>query len=160
MQDHRPRNEEDTPDFLQGLKEENPFVVPHNYFKTLPDQVLDRLREGEESQVQQRVWPVLERWLIALWSPRPALALATVLLAIGAFVFWPSGTEDAWMAADFSSDEILQYVSQNLDDFEAIDLYDGGELDLLGEIISADDVDPYLEDLLEDVDIETLQDIL
>ncbi len=61
-----------------------------------------------------------------------------------------------------TSVEIAEYVRHHIDDFEESDFYinDPESLDILGDTFQSGDIDPILKDLMDQVDIETLQRIL
>ncbi len=42
--------DENLPDVLRGMKASNPFKIPHNYFRELPDQIMSRISR-EDIQV-------------------------------------------------------------------------------------------------------------
>ena len=153
---------EELPDFLQEMRRDNPFKTPHNYFNALPEQIMQRIQE-ESTRTSQKWWQVLyTKWQSRL-SPKPAWALAIVVIVAG-LVFYniPNTDSTQMLAGDFTSVEIAQYVQNHIDDFEVSDFYaqDMDDMEILGETIETDEIDPLLDDLMDDIDLETLQRIL
>ena len=152
------------PKFLEKLKEENPFIVPHNYFRELPDEILGQIKKEEMAASAKLSWSArLKTYLQLLLLPRPVLAIVTVALLIGGLFWWSQNQPETLLAtADFDQEEILSYIQQNLDEFNESDFYtdDAAAADLLQESFDDDDLIPLLEELIDEVDVETLEDIL
>ena len=112
-------NEDHLPTFLKEMKKENPFQVPHNYFKQLPDRIMEEIIKEDQSKSsgQQAWWQQVEEIFAKLWAPKPILALASLLMLLGVWFFWPSQSQTD-LFAEFSQDEIQQYVLENLDEFD------------------------------------------
>lgn len=156
-------NEEKLPDFLEEMRGENPFKTPHNYFRGLPDQIMQRIQE-EKSQTQPDSWwnslaNIVQKALI----PKPVWALAMVLIVGG--YFWMNNANQLHiqdLESDFTSGELAQYIQEHIDDFEVSDFYvhDFEDVDILGESMQDAEIEPLLDDLMEDIDLETLQRIL
>ena len=153
--------EERLPGFLEDLKKDNPFKTPHNYFNTLPDQIIQRLQD-EQNKGHQSWWQaLLARWPVL--NPKPVWALATMLIIIS--LFWVNTQNPdsaATLVEDFSPVEIAEYVQNHLDDFEVSDFYaqDIDNIDILGETMEMEELEPLLEELMDDIDLETIQRIL
>lgn len=165
--------------FLAKLKaKEDPFNVPSNYFDNLADQVMAQIKEEEEVAAPKVVSQPTPSWidrlieqLQLLLQPQYALQLASVaiLLAAGAYFFWPSssispGNIDE-IAANISEDELIQYVQHNIDDFEVSQFVDAGiqevNFDLFLETeINSEEMDQLMDDLLEDLDESSLEELL
>ncbi|MCB0684873.1 MAG: hypothetical protein KDC53_00060 [Saprospiraceae bacterium] len=156
-------DERKLPDFLEDLRKENPFTTPHNYFDALPDQIMQRIHEENSRSLKNSWWEeLLSRWNLML-NPSPAWALAMVLIM--GTVFWISnpnnhGTE--LLQDHFSANEIAEYVQNHIDEFEVSDFYaqDVDDIDILSETLRSDEIDPIFNDLMDDIDLETLQRIL
>lgn len=162
------KHEEDEtlPDVLRGMKGSNPFKIPHNYFRELPDQIMSRIsREDIQVDDSPRWINLIERWKIWL-HPGPVWALVAIVLAAGIFLFRnPQPVMmpvDAIISDAITSVEIAEYVRHHIDDFEESDFYinDPESLDILGDTFQSGDIDPILKDLMDQIDIETLQRIL
>lgn len=164
---------------LSKMKEEGrqPFRVPEGYFKGLPGDVLRRAR-AEEGLVRGRRPSAAERsgmgfgaWLQWLLLPRRAVGLAVALMLVvaGAFLFWPrlSGPLPEEALAGISDAEAKAYVSENIGEFEL-------ELLLEASMVSADDVPEievlpgveeedigrYLDEVIEEMDLDELEELL
>lgn len=148
------------PNLLEAYQERNPFVVPHNYFKELPDKVLDRIKEEKPSSLLFRLNIVLQQWAQRAIL-RPALAVASVVVIISVFLLWPNSADQIAMP-QLTQDEVMDYVISNIDEFEEEIFYieEASDLDLLGESLEGDDLEELLDDLLDDIDEETIQNIL
>ena len=156
---------------LAKMKEEDPgFRVPENYFQQLPDEIMARM-EQEKSQeaspsIQASWWDQFLHSLQFLLQPRYAMALAAILLLIVAGIWWLRPTETvytgdiAWNKV--SSEEITNYIANNIQDFEAELLFKATPgLDqqsiLHGTDIDNATLDNYLEDIIDDLEVEDLE---
>lgn len=161
LEDHF--NEEKLPDFLEDLRGENPFQTPHNYFKGLPDQIMQRIQEEKSQSQPDKWWHSLTKILQSTLVPKPVWAIATVLV-VGAY-FWMNNVNQLNindLESDFTSVELAQYIQDHIDDFEVSDFYvhDLEDVDILSESMQDAEIEPLLDDLMEDIDLETLQRIL
>jgi len=140
---------------LDGLKYEDGYNVPHNYFKSLPDRIIEKLSEGEERS------SVLQQWWNRLWTPRYALAFATVALLITAGVWLSRPVIQNDPVITISKAEALQYVMANLDEFAAEDLIVADaswEADAWIDI-SDDNVDEVIDEILFESDEIYMEDL-
>jgi hypothetical protein len=156
------QNHERLPDFLREMRRDNPFVTPHNYFKELPDQIMARI-QSDKSRKQIPKWQQLLPIIDWIFRPKPAWAMATVIVVAGLlYVNLPNPVADVSFNQEFSTTDIAQYVQTHIDDFEESDFYRQGfeASDILGESLSTEDIDPIFNDLIDDLDLETLQRIL
>lgn len=162
---------------LLKMKEQGgrPFRVPEGYFEYLPGEVLRRAR-AEEGLIKDHPPATADStgllaWLQGWFTPRRAMALATVslLVAAGIFLFWPQplqpGPEEA--LAGISGEEAKAYVSDNIGEF-------GLDLLLEAAVVSADevpemevlpdigqeDIDQYLDELIEEMSLDELEELL
>lgn len=164
---------------LSKIKEESghPFRTPEGYFQGLPDDVLRRIRAEEglvrrsgPAQLKERDGGI-GAWLQWLLMPRQAagLALALLLAVGGAYLFrTQGGAPDAPDAlAGISEEEAKEYVSENIGEFglelmleaSVVSAEDISEIEMLPEI-GQEDLDIYLEDLIEDLSLEELEELL
>jgi hypothetical protein len=160
-QDKRP--EEGIPEFLQGLKKQNPFITPHNYFKDLPDLIMQRIQKEAEQKITPSVFEVLWGFLRPFLTPKPAWALALVVIVAGISFLDLEKPENALsLEDDVSMEEISNYVQLHLDEFEEDDFYttEVAEIDILGESLDLEQMDPMFDGLIDDIDLETIQRIL
>jgi hypothetical protein len=134
------------------------FTAPPGYFQHLPDDVLERIRREEAAPVR----------LLSLRRRRLLRAAAVALLiAAGAYWWWEVSPEKETPAtATLTADEISAYVSANLDAFDeelVLEAATGeGELLLLlpnpgGDAESLDD---YYDELIRELDEESLEELL
>ncbi len=151
---------------LSKMKQEHPgtgFTVPEGYFDALSAEILGKLpAEATIPPVPQHSWrQKLDEWLLSLFQPRLALAFATVALLLTA-AWWalrPASTADASLATVVSDEELLKYIQNNLDEFD-LDLLTGlaesahPSVPLLPE---EENLDPLLEELLDELDPEQLE---
>ena len=160
MKEEEKMKDDRLPDLLQGTKKHNPFQIPHNYFREFPDQLMEKIIEESEKKNRESWWQsIFTRWHLAL-SPKPIMALG--VMAVVAALFWLSRPGTSSLQDEFTSGEIAQYIQEHIDDFEVSDFYvqDLEGIDILAEEIEGDDVKPILDDLMEEMDLETLQRIL
>ena len=165
---------------LSKMKGESrhPFRVPEGYFDGLPDEVLRRaraeeglVRDGLPAQGRAKKAGGLAGWLQWWLMPRQAigLAMALVLLAAGAYLFWAqSGLSAAGeVLAGISEEEAKAYVSENIGEFgldlmvEAAIVSEEGipGVEVLPEIDEVE-IDRYLDDYLEDISLDELEELL
>lgn len=156
--------------FLSKLKEEElPFKVPDRYFQNLQAEVLRQVKAEEAPAKAQKIW--LEQLLeqIKWWlQPRPALALASMVLLVAVGLNFLSNNSTAtsdFSLADLSEEEIRNYVSDNLDEFD---------LDLILQVNASDpewelnptldlkdaELEQYLDEIIDEIEEEDLEDFL
>ena len=163
---------------LSKMKEDNgqPFRAPEGYFQGLPDEVLRRARAEEglvrkSRPVAQNNGSGVGAWLQWLWLPRRAvgLAMALLLAVAGAYLFWPQpasySSEEA--LSGISSEEAQAYVSENIGEFELEALLDAAvvsaddvpEIELLPDV-GEEDIDRYLDEVIDDISLDELEELL
>ncbi len=171
--------EELSPLLASLKKEEKQWEdVPVNYFDNLEDEVWNKItppqKEVNTATTHSASWPdQIIVFIQSLFQPSYALALASVVVLIAAFFWLQTNTsENSDQMADGSEIEIQElalediqmYVDANIDDIEESDLYE-----ILDENVTLDglfqnsedaDLDEYLDELLEDTDLETLEELL
>jgi len=103
--------------FLSEIKKEDSFKVPQNYFKSLPDKVLDQVRvvtKAPEHSPTQPSWidRLIEN-IAVLFQPRYAVGFATATILVVASVYFSqqpdSPIEGSYQLAS-------QYIEDNIDD--------------------------------------------
>lgn len=149
------------------------YSVPKDYFKKLPDEVLGRIRR--ESRVAEKInWKErLESLLYSFSQPRYVMVLATAIILVVAGIFLlnrePVTIESpiAIVQIENISDEALfSYVSDNIREFDREMLVNHSKTEsnmkALQQITkpSAEEMDQYLDDILDDIELEDLQEIL
>jgi hypothetical protein len=164
---------------LAKLKKEG-FVkpaLPDGYFDRLPDTVLARAKaEREVSQDENPLKVVSDRKrkrpVIRSMNSSMRLALAACFLLLLGGAYWallvmPTGNTDLVASIDqLNQEEIDQYIEANINDFD-VSLMLEAELvdsDAMGNMftneIPEEDMDAYLDELLDGIDIEELQEAL
>lgn len=163
--------------FLSEMKNKSEgFKVPDNYFAGLSDEVWQRLQA--EQQAARPVpgtpapalwWQQLQQAWQLLLQPRYALALASVavVISVAIFLFRPAGNADAPIA-QISVEEAHQYVSLNIDEFDTsllAELASNTEEDNTRPAVQAETpndsvMDQYLEEMIDEIDLEDLEDLL
>lgn len=162
---------------LSSVKESSRplFQAPEGYFHGLPDEVLRRIRAEEglirEARHAAPGEPARWAWLSRLRQPRYAagLAMAAVLIAVGAYLSWPRqaalSLEEAMGA--ISEEEAKAYISENIGDFElelmieaaAVQAEDMPQIEVLPGI-QQEDIDRYLDEFIEDIGPDELEELL
>ena len=136
---------------------EDGFTVPHNYFNSLADKVFVRIEE-EEHRI-----PGWQLWLQSLLKPRFAMAFASVLVLVVAWIVLTKTPEPHQPLADLNDEEAILYVMNNLSEYSQDDLM------LIGGELSWDDgtyiefteeqLDPVLDEVLEDADVLMIEEL-
>lgn len=145
------------------------FSVPENYFQDLTGEILQKTIAPETKTKGKSNGRLrsLRAGLPNFWQPRYAMAMAAALaLLIIAGVLWlrpAAGDRSAEMAwSDLSVEEMTRYVQANIQEFDLETLVEiAPEMEtqsiLRGTEIEPDVLDNYLEEIIEDVDIEELE---
>lgn len=164
--------------FLADLKKskegEEPFRTPKFYFDTLADKVMEKAIVKPVIPPQYSVRPsfieMAQKWVASIMQPRYAIGFATVaLLAVGGWFFIQKNQQNVDSFA--SNEEIHQYITDNIDDFDDALLLEQGvladsdilnpEQSLKGNIdkinISDDEIEQYLKEHLDEKDLKELQ---
>jgi hypothetical protein len=155
-------DQESLPSFLEELRKDNPFKTPHTYFRELPDEIMGRVGEVKRSGTETgRLKDWWEKWIIGA-RLQPAWVIAIVIVISGVFLLQIPQPDSIPVGGDLTSGEIAEYVQLHIDDFEESDFYqaDAIEMDILGETFENGVIDPILEDIMDDLDLETLQRVL
>ncbi len=115
----------------------HPFVVPEGYFEELNDAILNSTATPERSSSRSWLEVYLLRW-------PAAVALASLVLVAGFFIFETgNGQQEDWLAG-ISDDEIISYLAT----------YELTEQELIS-VLEASDIDQLWleEEALEDLEI-------
>lgn len=161
--------EELSPFLSKMEKKKGGFEVPANYFKQLPDLIMDRIQEEETpsySVAPTTNWldQIIERIQLLL-QPQYAMALASVAILIVASIFFFGQNDNltnATTLAEVSDDEISSYVMNNVEEFE---------MDLLMEVMDEEVLEAetenepsgdenYLDDIIDDLSDEELEELM
>jgi len=128
-------------------QEEEGYKVPHLYFESLQNKVLNQVQEAP-----QKVGFFMRfGWVRGL----AMVASVAVLLLAGVFLFQNNNTETADIE-NISTDALAMYLDGNVEDWD-LDLLieDGFELDFTNGLnLDADEWDDYIEEELLDSDNE------
>lgn len=140
-------------------KSQEGFNVPHLYFETFQDKVMNRLAEQPEPESR------FSRFFKTLLQPRYAMALGSVLILLLATTMFlrPVEEQNTDILASISTEELSSYLNENIDDFDldllmednatsTLDFSDGMDFDLneLEEYIDNDFIDQLEDQTLED----------
>jgi len=141
---------------LREIKSDG-FQVPEGYFEDLPKLVFARIRQEDlivpERIKQQRFFShLLEELALLLQARYAALTFASIaLLLIAVFLLSKSNSSINTLALeDLERAEIVQYIENNLEEFEE-------ELFLLEK--ESNPENDYLESVLEEIDVNTLEEL-
>lgn len=159
-----------SPLLAQMRKQHAGFAVPENYFQDLTGEILQKTIASTTKAEEKRtgaIVAVLSSLRIVL-QPRYAMAAAALALLIIAGLVWlrpavgDRSTEIAW--SDISVEEMTSYVQANIQEFDLETLVEvAPDLEaqsfLKGAEIEEDVLDQYLEDIIDDVDIEELENL-
>ncbi len=162
------KNNKDIQDELKGIapllsnmdKNEEGYQVPHLYFETLQNKVMNKIAEQPAQE------SVLNRFLKSILQAKYALAIAGVLalLMVGTFVINPENTNNTASLASISTEELAAYLDDNIDDMEldvllentetTLDFSDGMNFDL-------DEMEDYIDnEFFDELDDTSLEDFL
>lgn len=157
--------------FLSSLKKEEPFKTPKFYFDTLADRVMEQVKTETQAAPPQLVKQPslterLSNWLSALWQPRTAWAFATVCVFVVAGLFLiknqkPARTDNV---ADVSTEEIQQYINENIQDFDEDLILNKGQIaagteggNVMRAVEFSDsELEKYLNDNVKDSDLDSI----
>jgi hypothetical protein len=142
---------------LSKMKSGEGYSVPPVYFKELQDKVMGQIRNEEQKD------PV-GNWLRDLvqqyFTPRYALALGIVAIAIVATVVFTNRENDSALLASITSEDAFEYVYSNIDEYETMDLYTLADAEYTGNILdelSDEDLDFAIDALIDDLDAESFE---
>jgi hypothetical protein len=153
-----------SPFLLEMKKKEDPFKTPEGYFRRLPGDVLARLHR-DKSQAYLPAWLDHLAGNLRTWFwPRYALAFATatVLIVAGIFFMQNRAEEFPSVIADLSEEEIDEYIKANIEEFDLALLVEaigpGPELEVFPVLdMEEDELEKYLDDILDEIELEEIQ---
>ena len=157
------RDDKNLPSFLKEMKNESPFMVPEGYFEALSQSIMDEV--ASEKLVPGHTATAM-RSIQSTWMK--VLKYAAILVAFsGVTLFLWKNPQIESISTDWAegvtNDEIQSYVLENLDQFEVVDFYDQDldlDIDLLEGSFKEDELEEMLPEMLDDIDIETLENML
>jgi len=156
---------------LSKLKKEEHFEVPKDYFQQLPDQIFKQLDLGKNHSAVEvaprRSWldDLTER-LSFLFQPRVGIAFGAVLILLASIFLLNQNTAEVGVdspnIASLTTDEMEQYLSDNIDEFEEETFYDLADEIAIVELeeVNEEELDDYLDEIIDDIDESELEDLL
>ncbi len=160
--------EDIAPRLSELKKEQEGFRVPENYFGQMQQEVLERINAGKELSVvhsNTRIIPLFRQ--TRFW-----LKVAGFALVLAAATYWFLPDEDsrtnAYLAG-FTPEEATEYVQNNFDEFDLDVMLEVAQLDpveLFPAQNAADnnlplkDIDQYIDEIIDDFDLEELEEML
>jgi nitrogen regulatory protein PII-like uncharacterized protein len=156
--------------FLANLKKEAPFKTPKFYFDRLTDSVLEKAQSEvpkivpPQYKTEKTVFSRVSDWVSVFIQPRWAMAMATVaVIAVSSFFYIKKqNTLAPQQLSEISTEDIHEYIKDNIDDFEDDMLLETVVLasDTEGGSILKDmddkDIEQYLKDNIEEKDLDNI----
>ena len=143
---------------LSKMKSSEGYSVPPVYFKELQDKVMGKIQNEQKAPAGSWFSEFVEHF----FTPRYALALATVALIIVAGVVLKNGGNETSMFASISVDDAYEYVYNNIDEYETVDLYTLTDTEYADNVLddfSNEELNYAIDALLEDIDSESLEEL-
>lgn len=146
---------------LKAQQSADKLELPANFFHNMQVEVLGKLKEEMQQIGQVEKAKPISKWFDFLLKPQISLAFATALVLIIAGIFWiknPVVEKPAF--AQLSDEEILEYIGENIDDFDAVLLTEitDEEIDF-DNVLDEEEINQYLKeniDQMDDSDFENL----
>ncbi|MFK7775719.1 MAG: hypothetical protein AB8F94_26590 [Saprospiraceae bacterium] len=158
---------------LSKLKKEEVLDIPENYFTQLPEQILNQIDFSKNETVVETVstssssnwYHQLTEWLTVLLQPKATIGFAMmIMLTVASILILNDTNKPDPSVADLTSNELEDYIKANIDDFEIQELLNvlgsEEELSLTEMEIEEEDLDGYLEEIIDDIDASDLEDFL
>ncbi len=151
--------------FLSDIKKEDSFKVPKNYFKSLPDKILEQVRvttETSEKSITQANWlDRLFEYISVLFQPKYAVGLATAMILVVASVYYSQKPDNS---IEGPYQLVRQYIEDNIDEFDAEMLWEASVYEP-GEVANHENIDDYyldeyFEEIIDDIDDSELEKLL
>ena len=165
-----------SPSLLRLKEEPEALKVPAGYFEEMQDEVWQKIKPAPELSLPSRADKpsnTLVDWLLAplqnLLQPRWAMAIATLLLLIAAAVWMigPGSNGDVDSFELLSYEEMENYIQQNIDGFDLDLLLEYTQVEdmssgLLPEtdLFESGELDQYMDEIIDDLDISDLEELL
>lgn len=145
---------------LSQLGKKNPFTVPDFYFQSLPEKLLQRVR-NEPLPWTERWEAVLNQFFLRIFQPRYALTFATCLVALAVSIGFLKNREVQYPSAqlsEISTEEIDAYILSDFDDYELVALNGMADIMNTAEIIPKNITEQELNEYLNDnIDNQTIE---
>ena len=151
--------------FLSEIEKKEVFKVPHNYFEQLPDEIMAQLKTKQNTQRKIAGLPWWNQFveiILPFFQARIVMAMASIALIVASFFYLNQNDVEN----NISSMQYLAYIEENMDDFEEEMIFELSQnmeigMDILLDIkIENQDLDTYLDDVIEDLDDSTLEELL
>lgn len=148
--------------FLSEIRQkETGMKVPKHYFDFLTESVMEQVALIPKPTSSEL--PVAKStWYTFLFNKRILAGLTAMLLLLTTVLFFknqPVSSESAF--AELSSEEAATYIAAHLEDFETTLFIEGAFIEEIEDMeIDEAEVDLYLEEIIEDLDTETLEELL
>lgn len=151
---------------FNGLKKENPFKVPQDYFSGFEQELAEHILKQNEDVPAKRYANERQGFFAKLFGivrqPRTILAICflPVILTFGVFMASSllSGPSYDNYLSDVSQEGYEIYIEENFDSFESL-IYE--DEDLLSTLEKEDEIDAYIEEyLLFDLEDDDIIDLL
>lgn len=153
---------------LRQEKREAGFTVPKHYFHNLQVEVLQQIRKETPDSDSLAPKPTKNSWAWLL-KPKFGLAAAALLtLLVTWFVFQqPQDTAPMADLQSLTDEEVQQYIQANLDEFDeallaqyALETTKSDWSFLSDETLDPETVDELYEELIDELDLSTLEELL
>ena len=146
--------------FLAKMKDQNEgFKVPEGYFAKQQSEILSKLAMTAEAPTTFATLPKKGSMLQATWFKLAMAASVVGLVAFATFYLYLGQAKSSNELADLSQDEISNYISVNLDDFEEDMLIKNSAalFEAPTNFIKTEDIDRYLKESIDDLDIDEIE---
>lgn len=157
--------------FLANMKKKESFKVPAHYFEQLADDVIREAKreafEADKSSTKDSVLVLLWNHLTSLFQPKYAVRLASfAVLVVAGFLTWQYfsnatvNTLDTF--AEVTVEDVEEYIAGNIEDFEGAwveDIVSADDIELSNQE-EEEEIDPYLEEIIDQLDDQELQELL
>lgn len=166
--DVRKELEDLSPRLLRLKEQGSGLKVPEDYFQRLQEEVLEKIQQKPQT-VAPAGWS--SDWWKAvqfLFEPRWALSLATVviLLAVGGVWFFQQASTPSSLSAELAKvdrETLNTYIQANLHNFDTETLMEFAASEegvSHFEDLTPEELDEYLDGIIQDMDAETLKELL
>ncbi len=155
--------------FLAKIEKQESYPIPKDYFAQLAEQISTQVALEPRQKIATQVaptsfWTSLTSLLSNKFRMNSLVAAASVLLCVGSFFYWSSTQQAA--TETIAAAQYLTYVEEHLDEFEEeilleLNQEEDLDIDLLTDTeIKDQNLDNYLEDVLDDLDDQSLEELL
>jgi len=141
-------------------REEVGMNVPENYFDYLTESIIE-----QAALIPKPATPTVPTskpiWYAFLFKKQVLGGLAMTLLVLTTVLFFRNQPIAEPTFAEISSEEAAAYIAAHLEDFETTLFTEGDFIEEINdEALEDSEIDLYLEEIIEDLDVETLEELL